>query len=62
MHAKNLVLDHGGYRPVNLQLPPFGLPPPMWEFVDAGGENPKGAGRDGTVQMLGLWRLSDIDV
>ena len=57
-------LDQGGYRPVNLQLPPFSLPPPLWEFVDDGGENPnaKAAGREGSVQLLGLWRLSDIFV
>lgn len=57
-------LDAGGYRPVNLRLPPFNLPPPLWEFVDSGGENPDAdaAGRDGKVQMLGLWRLADVQL
>ena len=53
-------LDAGGYRPVNLRLPPFRLPPPRWEFVDNGGENK--ASSHGTQQLLGLWRLSEIDV
>ena len=56
-------LDAGGYRPVNLQLPPFRLPAPRWEFIDSGGENTDEQGpSQGKQQLLALWKLSDIDV
>ena len=56
-------LDEGGFRPVNLQLPPFSLPPPRWTFVDSGGENTAELGpSQGKQQLLALWRLDDINV
>lgn len=54
-------LDAGGYRPVNLQLPPFNLPPPRWEFIDSGGENTDENGpSQGKQQVLGLWKLGEV--
>ena len=54
-------LNAGGYRQVNLRLPPFGLPPPRREFIDAGGERVNGPSQ-GHLQMLGLWKLSDLEL
>ena len=52
-------LDEGGFRPVNLRLPPFNLPPPRWQVADSGGEH-VGAATQGQSQMIALWRLSEL--
>ncbi len=46
----------GEWRPLNLQLPPFGLPPPAALLVEHCPEN-AGLYRD---KSLGLWRLADV--
>jgi SAM-dependent methyltransferase len=50
----NVDIDVGGYRPINLRLPPFNLPPPLEMISDT--TNPqKDLGKS-----MGLWRTSDI--
>jgi SAM-dependent methyltransferase len=49
--AENKEIDTIGlFRPINLQLPPFNLPPPLL-IVDEG----KGSGKS-----MGLWKISDL--
>jgi hypothetical protein len=51
---RNWNVVTGGWRPMNLQRPPFGLPPPISLLDD---EPPHPAYRD---KRLGLWRLADL--
>ena len=53
------LLDEGGYRKVNLQLPPYNLPPPLFTMVDSGGG---GWATGHPPQLMGLWKLSDINM
>jgi SAM-dependent methyltransferase len=46
----------GDWRPLNLQLPPFGFPEPV-ELLDEGCTEGEGRFRD---KSLGLWRVSDL--
>ena len=48
-------LDGGGYRPVNLHLPPYGLPPPIFEVED---DDLPAASELRRVHSL--WRLQDL--
>ncbi len=48
----------GGWRPLNLCLPPFNLPTPL-RLVNEGCRVAGGAYAD---KSLGLWRLADLDV
>ena len=48
-------LDEGGYRPVNLRLPPFSLPAPDWEWVEW--RHPHSRDWD---KVLSMWRLSKL--
>jgi hypothetical protein len=50
----NKDIHTGLFRPINLQLPPFGLPMPM-RLIDEG--SPLGINRD---RRLGLWKTHDI--
>ena len=50
-------LDQGGYRPVNLRLPPFELPAPEWQWVDW--RHPSSRAWD---KVLAMWRLEALDV
>jgi hypothetical protein len=46
----------GGWRPLNLQAPPFSLPPPLL-IIDERCSEGGGAFRD---KSLGLWRVADL--
>lgn len=46
-------IEIGGYRPVNLTLPPFRLPPPEGLFIDEDGVTTNG-------KHIGLWRVSSL--
>ena len=48
-------LNEGGYRPVNLRLPPFNLPAPEWEWVEW--RHPTASSWD---KVLCMWRLDAI--
>lgn len=48
----------GGWRPLNLSLPPFDFPPPLRLVLEGCTEN-GGAYRD---KSLGLWSMADLDV
>jgi hypothetical protein len=51
-------VELGGYRPLDLEAPPFNLPPPVDFRPDSSGDHIKGPGGDAIlVQGLGLWRL-----
>ena len=47
---ENVDIPTGAWRSVNLQLPPFSLPPPLRHIV----ENPT------TGKLLGVWRLAEL--
>ena len=49
----NMNIDIGQCRPVNLTLPPFGLPEPLEMVQELSDGNPRGESRS-----LGLWSLS----
>ncbi len=50
---ENLNIPTGDYRPINLQLPPFNLPPPRLEIAD---------GPDGdSSRTLALWERSALE-
>jgi hypothetical protein len=56
-HKVNSDIRLGGWRPLNLELAPFGFPPPR-HFINE--HCREGAGRYAD-KSLGLWRLSDIE-
>lgn len=56
-HAKR-DCARGGWRPLNLTLPPFGLPPPL-RLIHEGCTENGGAYSD---KSLGLWRMEDLPV
>ena len=51
----------GGYRPVDLERPPFSLPPPaLFEPLEEGNQNSQQQSQEGQrkgVQGFGLWPL-----
>jgi hypothetical protein len=47
----------GGWRPLNLQLPPFGFPPPI-RLINEGCTEGRGTYAD---KSLGLWQLAEIE-
>lgn len=49
--SKNRDIATGQFRPVNLCLPPFNLPPPAESIRDAGAGHPD--------RWLGVWRIGD---
>jgi hypothetical protein len=55
-HDANHDIAHGEWRPLNLELPPFGFPPPEQLIVERCSEG-EGRYRD---KALGLWRLADL--
>jgi hypothetical protein len=54
----NEVKMTGNWRPLNLELPPFCLPPPLYLLAEGCTEMD---GRYGD-KSLGLWRLADLDL
>jgi hypothetical protein len=52
----NCDCDLGGWRPLNLTLPPFALPPPL-RLIREGCTEQGGAYRD---KSLGLWDMEDL--
>jgi len=54
----NREIELGGWRPLNLTLPPFNLPQPVRIITEGCTEN-GGAYRD---KSLGLWRLDELQV
>jgi hypothetical protein len=57
-HDQNGDLDDGDWRPLNLERPPFGFPPPV-AVVNEGCSEHDGAFAD---KSLGLWRIADLPV
>ncbi|MBE9513729.1 MAG: class I SAM-dependent methyltransferase [Chloroflexi bacterium] len=55
--SKNEDITTGGWRPINLQLPPFNFPKPI-KLIDEGFTRPDGAAY--SDKSLGLWKLEDI--
>ena len=55
-HKKNENVRTGGWRPLNLQLPPFAFPPPI-AAIDERCTHSGGIYRD---KRLGLWRMDQI--
>lgn len=53
--SANVDAPLGGWRPVNLQLPPFGLPQPERLLVESGVEDERYADK-----ALGLWPLARL--
>ncbi len=51
----NCDIPTGNWRPVNLTLPPFDLPPPL-RTIDDSDNQPEGL----PLGVLGLWRVADI--
>ena len=51
----NAEIETGDWRPLNLGLPPFGLPAPV-RLIDEGNRG------DQSDKRLGVWRLADIAV
>jgi len=56
-HARNRDIATGGWRALNVQAPPFNLPPPLAR-VD---ERYRGSGGNFEDKHLGLWDLAAID-
>jgi hypothetical protein len=54
--TENGDIPTGGWRPINLELPPFNFPPPIW-LIDE--QCPHDDYRD---KRLGLWESADIPV
>lgn len=54
--GENRDIPVGGWRPINLEMPPFSLPPPL-ESIDDGDNEP--ALQDYGKRLL-LWRVSDL--
>ena len=54
--ARNIDIRTGDWRPINLQAPPFGFPPPLELLVEGCTE------QDGLFadKSLGLWRVADL--
>jgi hypothetical protein len=52
----NRDIELGGWRPLNMTLPPFGFPPPL-RLIREGCTEQGGAYRD---KSLGLWRLDSL--
>ena len=57
-HDVNEDIDDGDWRVINLERPPFNLPPPMAVIVEGCIE---GAG-DYADKSLGLWRVEDLGI
>ena len=54
--GNNPPIATGHWRPLDLQAPPFSLPPPTWACPDA----PPGDAQAGAAKQLGLWKGSDL--
>ena len=54
----NRNIEDGGYRPINLLLPPFRLPSPIAIFAEQHGS--EGLQHYGQEKYTGLWLLNDI--
>jgi hypothetical protein len=54
--AENEDIVTGFWRPVNLQIPPFSLPPPL-ELIN---EHSPGKTPESGDKSLGLWKLSEL--
>ena len=55
---RGMGLNQGGVRGLNLNLPPYNLPPPKWEFTEL---NNHGA-RAKNSKQLGLWLLDELTI
>jgi hypothetical protein len=55
-HPRNRDAVTGEWRPLNLELPPFGLPPPLALLDEHCGEE----GGRYADKSLGLWRFADL--
>jgi hypothetical protein len=55
--TENSDIETGQWRPLNLRLPPFSLPPPLRVINERCTE---GGGTDWADKSLGLWRLADL--
>ena len=55
-HARNRDIETGQWRPLNLQAPPFSLPPPV-EMLNEECTEGDGAHRD---KSLGLWSIAQL--
>jgi len=55
-HQTNLEIETGGWRPLNMERPPFGFPPPL-KVIDEKCLRTGGIYAD---KRLALWRLADI--
>ena len=53
---RNWDIQTGGFCPINLNKPPFILPPPL-QSIREDGVDAKGTDYD---RYLGLWRLGDL--
>jgi hypothetical protein len=53
--ARNTDVVHGRYRPINLSIEPFSLPPPLMTIREGTGGASQDLGR-----CLGIWRLDEI--
>ena len=62
IHAPSgLRFGEGGYRHLNLRLPPYNLPPPKWEFPDLQTRDPRYSPRDHGNRMA-MWRLDELSI
>jgi 2-polyprenyl-3-methyl-5-hydroxy-6-metoxy-1,4-benzoquinol methylase len=57
-HSANLNITTGDWMPLNLEKPPFNLPPPFLNFNECGDKG-KGEYKD---KSLALWKISDIPI
>ncbi len=55
--TENRDVIQGRYRPINLCLPPFNLPPPSFVINEGSGGQQESLGR-----CLGVWELSTLDL
>jgi hypothetical protein len=54
--TENAEILSGEWRPLNLELPPFSLPPPL-QMITEGSDEADGAFAD---KSLALWRVEDV--
>ena len=57
-------LDEGGYRPVNLLLPPYNLPPPVWQYMEwlqPEGTQPDGSEAAAWDKAVAFWRIDTLE-
>jgi len=55
LHPKNVDIETGEFRPINLQAKPFNFPPPLELIEDICEDVPGGEDR-----RIALWRIADL--